>query len=1374
MDDQQPEPKDGDNIQVGNIENSNVVAVGAGATAVYNAGLTTEAVAALVVELKRVDQPEVWDGRFPYLGLTAFQESDAQFFFGREGLVDELLERVQAARFIVIAGPSGSGKSSVARAGLFHALREGRLDKSDSWLLATMQPKGDPIEQLALAMARLAKSPGAGDHLRQQGRENQLALHEQVETLLSDDGRQHGILLVDQFEETFTQTKEEDRAPFIDLLTRAAGVENGRLTVILSLRADFVSHCARYPDLRALMSQQFQLVGAMDPPDLAKAITLPALEVGAEIDPALVSRIMADMKGEPGALPLMSFALRDLFEAEKSAKGKPMDLMLPEYLQRGGVEKALERHANKVFDTFTDEQKGLARGVFSKLIEVGQGRADTRRTAIFSELVPAGVDEGEVATVVHMLAKEDMRLITTSGDTTADGNGDERTVTLAHEKLIDAWPWLRQLVDENREIIALQNQIQNDAKSWDEKKDVGFLYHGGRLIQVEEKLTALAPTLNELSQMFIQTSLQAEKQRQRNRRFIQVGSTVALIIVLLLSIGSFLISGERNDAVAARNEAEMAEETAVAAKATSDVNAELAANAKSTSDVNAELANVESLRAIDAQETAIAAKATSDANADLAATSAAEAIHARATSDANAALASTREAEAVAAESEAALARDQAEQQQQIMSLIAQSQAVMDQPIPPNEDIIKARLMAVTASQIDTEGTNRVFINTWQERLARNWPNHNTLLTTLTEHTHGANVRAYSVAWNNDGTRLASGLSNNNIVVWNTITWHPIITLTNHTDSVTTIAWSEDGTHLASDSNDDNIIIWDAINWQPIITLTEHTDDIKSLAWNIDGIQLASSSNDNSIIIWDTTSWQPKITLTNHTDNVNSVAWNEDGTRLASASKDGSIIIWNTITWQPTITLTNHTAAVNGVAWNKDGTRLVSNSSAKIIIWDTAIWQPITTLDDLPGVIWSVTWNEDGTQLASGLASSIIIWDTATWQPISSIDTSTVFSMDWNNDGTRLAAGIFANEIPIWNTAIWQPATTILTPESWVSDTAWNSNGTRLASSLLDTNNKNIIIWNTDIWQPVAYLTASMPQYGVTSIAWNEDGTQLASGSYQLVSIWDSNTWQPITTLTDHTDWITDLAWNNNETQLASSSEDTSIIIWDIEIWQSLTTLTNHKNGVQTISWSKDGTRLATGSCGNQEDDQCVQGEVIIWDTTSWNPTITLTQHMDNVSQVAWNKDGTRLATGSSDKSIIIWDTDTWEAITTLTDHTTMIKSMSWNDDGTHLATGSYREIIIWDATTWQQLSTVSVHTGWVESLDWNETRLASGSNDKSILIWENASEVWSGGNCELAGRNLSLIEWEQLFPDETYRCTCDQWTAGENAPMDAAMCQPN
>ena len=283
-----------------------------------------------------------------------------------------------------------------------------------------MSPKDNPIENLALAIGRDGEDRAAAQAIREDGGNNPLILHDQVQLLkaMSDDPQRRFVLLVDQFEELFKQTQDaEQREAFIKLLTTASGTEDGRTIIILSLRSDFISNCALYPELRAQINQknQFQLVGAMEPRDLAKAITLPSLEVGAEIGAALVKQIIDDMKGEPGALPLMSFALRDLFLAEKTEKGEPMDLTLEEYVDRGGIDRALERHANLVFDSFTDEQQELAKGIFSKLITVGEGRVDTRRTAVFEELVPADADEAAVAAVVGKLAAEGARLVTTSG-----------------------------------------------------------------------------------------------------------------------------------------------------------------------------------------------------------------------------------------------------------------------------------------------------------------------------------------------------------------------------------------------------------------------------------------------------------------------------------------------------------------------------------------------------------------------------------------------------------------------------------------------------------------------------------------------------------------------------------------------------------------------------------------------------------------------------------------------------------------------------------------------------------------------------------------------------------------------------------------------
>ena len=533
---------EGDKISFGAVSGSAAVAIGLGAraTTIYQ-GLSAEDVAKMLVELKKTDRPQVWDGRIPYLGLASFRESDAQFFFGRERLVEDLLERVDKSSFIVIHGPSGSGKSSLARAGLFPALRDGRLERSESWLLGAMQPKRNPIEQLAEALARIAKSREAGNSVRLEGLTNPLALNRQVEILLTDDPHQRVLLLVDQFEEIFTQTKDEKvRAAFIKLLTTAAQAEGQRATIIISLRTDFIFHCARYPELWSLMSQQLQAVGAMMPQELTEAITLPALKVGAEIDPELVSHIVTDMKGEPGALPLMSIVLRNLFEAEKTEEGEPMDMTLPEYLKLGGIDSALERHANQVFDGLADEKKTLAMSIFSKLVELEQGGVATRRTAILKNLVPAGTRSQKVKKLVAELAAEGTNLITIGGMDSDEEMGKETTsqtsVTLAHEKLIDAWPWLKGLINRNKERIALQNEIFDDASAWLEDlnstssldgstpqevdegyTDSGYLYEGRQLRRVEDRLRQLKPDLDDLSVRFIEASIALRKRRESEK-----------------------------------------------------------------------------------------------------------------------------------------------------------------------------------------------------------------------------------------------------------------------------------------------------------------------------------------------------------------------------------------------------------------------------------------------------------------------------------------------------------------------------------------------------------------------------------------------------------------------------------------------------------------------------------------------------------------------------------------------------------------------------------------------------------------------------------------------------------------------------------------
>lgn len=464
-------------------------------------GYTAEQVSLLLQQITSTFQPKPFDGRSPYKGLDIFQEEDAELFFGRERLTEHLVHRLEGSRAIFITGPAGSGTSSLVHAGLIHALKQGAISRlhSERWLYATMRPGREPMEELALVLSRIAGSSKAGEEILTNGASDAATLARICETALPEDRQGRMVLFVDQFHEIFTQVKKQAaREAFINLLTTAVAAQDGRFILLLAMRSDFVSSCAGYPALNGLLNENFAMVGAMQPEELVRAIVLPAKRVGLPVEDELVAQIINDTKGEPGALPLLQFALKDLFDSQQ-AKGGPIELKLQDYLAHGGIRSSLERHADHSFAELSEDQQRLARSIFSPLIEIGRGTQDTRRTAFFEELVPANTNPEEVQAVVQRLA--DDRLIIT------DEQAGRDTVTISHEKLIEAWPWLKHLVNENRELIALQNRISSDAKEWgDLQRDPSYLYRGTRLADARAKIRDGNLILGTAAQEFIEAS----------------------------------------------------------------------------------------------------------------------------------------------------------------------------------------------------------------------------------------------------------------------------------------------------------------------------------------------------------------------------------------------------------------------------------------------------------------------------------------------------------------------------------------------------------------------------------------------------------------------------------------------------------------------------------------------------------------------------------------------------------------------------------------------------------------------------------------------------------------------------------------------------
>jgi formylglycine-generating enzyme required for sulfatase activity len=408
-------------------------------------------------------------GRCPYQGLDAFQKEDADLYFGREADVEWLIQHLKSARFLAVVGASGSGKSSLARAGLVPALEHGGLPGSVHWPVILLRPGARPLESLATALGRHALTASAGtleEEMKTRDNRLHLAVRQGIDEEREPDRRV--VILVDQFEEVFTVCDDEtQRAGFIANLLYAAQVSGGRTVVVLTMRADFYPQCAAYGQLAVTMSDHQLLVGPMDRENLRQVIERPAALTRCELEPGLVEMLLDDMDQQPpGALPLLQHCLKQLWERRKN--GRILTVAAYKGPDIGGIAGALEKHADRIFDGLTPKEQEACAALFTKLVRPGEGSADTKRIAALAKAAPEPVSQK----LVQVMSAPEARLLTTD----ADG------VEITHEALIRSWGKLRQWVERDRKWILVEQRLSEDAEAWkDQGRKAKFLYSGARL-----------------------------------------------------------------------------------------------------------------------------------------------------------------------------------------------------------------------------------------------------------------------------------------------------------------------------------------------------------------------------------------------------------------------------------------------------------------------------------------------------------------------------------------------------------------------------------------------------------------------------------------------------------------------------------------------------------------------------------------------------------------------------------------------------------------------------------------------------------------------------------------------------------------------------
>lgn len=464
----------------------------------------------------------------PYPGLRPFTTRQEAFFFGRTKECDDLLERVEKSPFVAVVGASGSGKSSLVMAGVLPRLDQG-------WRSLTLMPGARPLRALADQLATLAPEKGRlqlADDLEARliGRADGLSTA--ASTLLA--GRKDTsvlLIVVDQFEELFTQvvgTPEAvhlQRSQFIANLVEATRTSEGRVRVVLALRADFVQPCLEFPDLRALLESNQLLLGPMHKDALREAIVKPAQAVGAMFEKGLVGRLMEDMHHQAGALPLMQFALAQLWQRRHGVW-----LTHAAYEAIGGISGAINRRADAVYRRLNEKQQHLARNLFVRMVALGEHTIDTRRRVQREELKLVGVAADDVEEILNILSCGNVRLVTMDAD----------TIELAHEALIEQWARLQRWLQQDRATLHTQRELTRATQEWERHgRDASYLYRGSRLAKVEQWPKVRQTDLSTVEHDFIAASITAQQaeraahRRQRALRVTVVGLSVLIGIALI-------------------------------------------------------------------------------------------------------------------------------------------------------------------------------------------------------------------------------------------------------------------------------------------------------------------------------------------------------------------------------------------------------------------------------------------------------------------------------------------------------------------------------------------------------------------------------------------------------------------------------------------------------------------------------------------------------------------------------------------------------------------------------------------------------------------------------------------------------------------------
>jgi WD40 repeat protein len=1031
------------------------------------------------------------------------------------------------------------------------------------------------------------------------------------------DARSASLLIVDQFEEVFTLCRDdEERRQFIDALLDAAA---GGVRVVVVLRADFYGHCATYPRLASALEEDQALVGPMTEEELRRAIERPAGHAGLLLEPGVVEGILRDVVGQPGALPLLSHSL---LETWTRRSGRMLTLI--GYLQSGGVQGAIAQTAETVYqDALSPEQQALARNVFLRLTELGEGTEDTRRRVSIAELVPRPEQEPEVREVLQTLAAA--RLVTIG----------EGTVEVAHEALIRHWPTLREWLDEDREGRLLHRRLTEAAQEWEGLgRDSGALLRGARLATTGDWATAHDRELNQLERGFLTASRQAsereaERQRRANRRLRILLAGVAAALVAALIAGTF--------AVVQRGRARHSATVAQAGR--------LAAQAREVAPKHPDLALLLSLEALRLDDS------VDSLGTLLGALEHGSRIRAWLQGF-------DTPVEGTAFSPDGKL----------LASVTLDGATLWDtstwRPLGPPLRSSQGGWQGVDFSPDGRTlaiagGKGRIEL--WDVSTRKE-------LRELTDPAATSREPQLSVVrYSPNGSIIAAGpQETNHVTLWATasgqVIGRPIIT--NRPGSgAQSISFSPDSKRIAIPGAPGTVGIWEVATGRRVgEPLAIGSADVEAAIFAAGGRTLIASDDSGSVSIVDIGTGRPiRPPLSVGSEAAASLDLSPDGRLLAAASFGGSVFVWDVKTGAPYgPTLTADTSPVSDVAFSPDGRTLVSSHLRSAVVWnmngDQVIGKPLggpTTL------ITDVSFSHDGKRLALGqLDGGTIVYDTETRRQARRIDIGPVVTaVAFHPDGNLIAVGTIDGKVRLFdsksgaavgspldqpNTAVWQIG---FSPDGRLLAVAVDPNG--VEGFYGQQRQGAVQLWDVDSSSRAGREIA--PGGGsVLSLAFNRSGTLLATGSYGgRLDLWN------VLTQAGHgkpmrvaDDGFPSVAFDPSDRLVAAGGGIGPVRVWRVADQRpAFPPLSGHTGPVTGVAFDPAGSFLATTS---------LSGGIRLWDPATghgYGDELVASPRPGSLASSidlppllglrnAFSPDGKLLAVAGVETLAMLWDVD--------------------------------------------------------------------------------------------------------------------------------------